>query len=123
MPVILIVDDDPDLVDACSRFLTREGFEVEVARSRAEGMQAVESREPDLIILDVMMQQPDDGIAMARDLRRMEYDRPIIMLTSLSRVTGMEYGADDEFIPVDMFLEKPVTRDELVARVQDLLAR
>jgi len=123
MATILVVDDDPDLVDACRLVLEREGHEVLTAASRRAGIRARDSTEPDLIILDVMMDQPDDGIAMARELRRAAFQGPIIMLTSLSKVSGLEYGADDELVPVDEFIEKPVAPGVLVATVADLLAR
>ena len=89
MAKILIVDDDPDVVDACRLFLEKKGFNVSAAYNRVEGMSAIQSFKPDLVILDVMMDQPDDGIAMAQDLRRQGFKAPILMLTSISKVTGM----------------------------------
>jgi DNA-binding response OmpR family regulator len=123
MATILVVDDDPDLVDACRLVLEREGHEVLTAANRRAGIRVRDGREPDLIILDIMMDQPDDGISMARELRRAAFQGPIIMLTSLSKVSGLEYGADDELVPVDEFIEKPVAPSVLVATVTDLLAR
>ncbi|MFH1841635.1 MAG: response regulator [bacterium] len=122
MAMILIIDDDPDFVDTCRLFLEQEGFEVKTAYNRDEGMKSVSDHQPDLVILDVMMDQPDDGIAMARGMRKAGFDHPIVMLTSIGKVTGMEYGPDSELVPVDEFLEKPVTRDELITRVRKLLA-
>jgi len=81
---------------------------VRTAASRAEGMEAVQAFSPDLIILDVMMEQPDDGIAMAQELRRAGSTVPIIMLTSVGQVTGMKYGRDNDLVPVEVFFEKPV---------------
>lgn len=123
MAKILIVDDDPDVVDACRLFLEKKGYSVGGAYSRAEGMQAVASQKPDLLILDVMMEQPDDGIAMAQDLRRQGFKAPILMLTSIGKVTGMEYGKDNDLVPVDEFQEKPVDPATLVAKVETLLGR
>ena len=68
MARILIVDDDRDVVEACRLFLEQERHDVACAYSRAEGMQAIAARAPDLLILDVIMEQPDDGIAMAQEL-------------------------------------------------------
>ena len=90
MARILVVDDDPDITFAVSLYLKREQHEVRTAASRAEGMEAVKAFSPELIILDVMMEQPDDGIAMAQDLRRAGSTVPIIMLTSVGQVTGMK---------------------------------
>jgi DNA-binding response OmpR family regulator len=123
MARILIVDDDPDVTEACRLFLEKEGHEVFSALSRDEGMQGVQDHKPDLLILDVMMELPDDGLAMARDLRKGGFTAPILMLTSLSKITGMDYGADEELVPVDAFEEKPIAPAKLVARVQELLGR
>jgi DNA-binding response OmpR family regulator len=123
MAKILIVDDDPDVVDACRLFLEKKGFNVSAAYNRAEGMHAVAAFKPDLLILDVMMEQPDDGIAMAQDLRRQGFKAPILMFTSISKVTGMEYGKDNDLVPVDEFQEKPVDPATLVAKIERLLGK
>jgi DNA-binding response OmpR family regulator len=122
MQKILVVDDDPDIVFALSLLLRKEGFEVRTATSRADGMRALEDFGPDLMLLDVMMEQPDDGIAMAQELRRAGHRLPILMLTSVGRVTGMSFDRDDDLVPVDVFLEKPVRPEDLLAKVRQLLA-
>ena len=122
MPSILIVDDDPGIVEACTLFLERAGHQVTGRHSRPAGEEALEAGAFDLLILDVMMDQPDDGLAMAQDLRRKGNTTPILMLTSLSKVMGLEYGRDDDVVPVDAYLEKPVTPGQLVAAVEELLA-
>jgi DNA-binding response OmpR family regulator len=121
MARILVVDDDPDITFAVSLYLKREQHDVRAAASRAEGMEAVKAFSPELIILDVMMEQPDDGIAMAQDLRRAGSTVPIIMLTSVGQVTGMKYGRDNDLVPVDVFFEKPVRPDDLLKAVSGLL--
>jgi len=122
MARILFVDDDPDIVEAGQIVLRSAGHEVFAAYSREEGMAAVQAAKPDLIILDVMMQEPDDGIAMAVDLRRAGFTKPILMLTSLSKVVGYAYGREDDVVPVDDFQEKPIEPKTLVAKVNELLA-
>jgi two-component system, OmpR family, response regulator len=121
MARILVVDDDPDITFAISLFLKKEGHDVQVAASRAEGMKALEVFKPELMILDVMMEQPDDGIAMAQDLRRAGVQLPIIMLTSVGKVTGMSYDRDNDLVPVDAFFEKPIRPDDLLKKVAELL--
>ncbi len=121
MPKILVVDDDPDVVEAVTAFLEREGYAVRSAGSRREAMVKIDAEKPDLIILDVMMEEPDDGIAMAQQLRRDGFRNPILMLTSISRVTGLSYGADESTVPVDDFVEKPVTPAALLEKVAALL--
>jgi DNA-binding response OmpR family regulator len=123
MSKILIVDDDPDVVEAIEIILTQAGYEVSSAGGREEGLAAIAAGAPDLLVLDVMMEQPDDGIRMAQELRRAKFDRPILMLTSIGKVTGMSFGRDDEMVPVDEFLEKPIEPAVLVAKVKDLLSR
>jgi DNA-binding response OmpR family regulator len=123
MSKVLIVDDDRDLVEACALYLEKEGYEVHMAHSRLDGMKKVTEVKPDLLILDVMMDEADDGIVMAQDLRRGGYAKPILMLTSISKVTGMKYGKDNELIPVNDFQEKPIEPSKLLAKVKELLKK
>lgn len=123
MAKILIVDDDPDIVEATQLILQAKHHEVASAGDRESGMKAVQEFQPDLLILDVMMTQPDDGLAMAQELRLQGFKAPILMLTSISRASGMEYGQDDEMVPVDDFQEKPVEPSVLVQKVEQLLKR
>ena len=122
MAKILIVDDDPDVVEAVRLCLQQEGHTVAGAYNRQEGMEAIAAGQPDLIILDVMMEQHDDGFAMAQQLRGEGFRRPILMLTSIGRVTGLDYGQDREMVPVDALLAKPVQPAVLAAKVRELLA-
>jgi DNA-binding response OmpR family regulator len=123
MAKILIVDDDPDVVAAAQVFLEKGGHEVFSAGSRPEGMKAIEGNEPDLLILDVMMDQPDDGMVMAQELRRNGFKRPILMLTSIAKVTGMDFEKDDDILPVDEFQQKPIDPATLMAKVDQLLKK
>ena len=122
MAKILIVDDDPDITFATGLFLKKAQHEVLTASNRADGMKAIDDENPDLIILDVMMEQADDGIAMAQELRRQGCDTPILMLTSVGKVTGFTYDEDQEMVPVNAFFEKPIQPDLLVQKVNELLA-
>jgi DNA-binding response OmpR family regulator len=122
VPKILIVDDDPDIVEACRLVLEREGYEIDGAASRAEGMKSLEGGSPDLLILDVMMEEPDDGLRMAREIRKAGHTFPIIMLTSVNAAMGLNIDKDEEMVPVDEFQPKPVDPQTLVAKVQKLLA-
>jgi len=118
---ILIVDDDPDIQEACRLVLEKEGFTVGCASNRAEGLRQVAEVKPDLLILDVMMEEPDDGLTMARELRRQGFSEPIIMLTSVNAAMGLTIDRDDEMVPVDKFQSKPVEPATLVAQVNELL--
>ncbi len=121
MARILIVDDDIDIIEANKVILEAAGHEVISAMNKAEGMQAALNEKPDLMILDVMMDEPDDGFALAQDLRIKGVQTPIIMLTSVGRVTGMDFGIDEELLPVNEFIQKPVDPAVLQAKVKGLV--
>jgi DNA-binding response OmpR family regulator len=121
MAKILVVDDDPDIVEAIGLVLRAVGHEVASANNRPDGMAAVEREKPDLLILDVMMEEQDDGFAMAVDLRKKGFKKPILMLSSISKVTGFQFGTDAEIVPVDVFEEKPIDPKHLQAKVEALL--
>jgi len=120
---ILVVDDDPDLVEDCRLILEKAGHSVASAFNVVDGKKAMERDRPDLLILDVMMESPDDGIVMAQDLRRANVKTPILMLTSISKVTGLSYDRSADLVPVDAFQEKPVPPKRLLALVDELLKK
>ena len=121
MALILIVDDDPDMVESSKVVLESRGYETVSAGSREDGLATAQEANPDLILLDVMMEQPDDGIALAQDLRRKGISTPIVMLTGINALTGFQYGDDREALPVQAFLEKPVSPEMLLNQVANLL--
>lgn len=122
MTKILIVDDDPDMVEAGRIVLEAQGYVVISAANAAQAMDLLEEARPDLMILDVMMEEPDDGIRMARQVRKKGWDLPILMLTSINVAMGLRIGKDDEMVPVDEFQEKPVDPKTLTMKVEQLLA-
>ena len=123
MARILVVDDDPDIVEAMRLFLTKEGHQVEAAYNRQDGLKKVSSFKPDLLILDVIMELPDDGFTLAQELRRAGNKLPILMLTSVESVSGLSFGKDDEMVPVDDFQSKPIEPAKLIEKVNHLLKR
>ena len=122
MHKIAIIDDDPDIVEANSILLEANGFSVVTAGAVDEAIALVSREHPDLIILDVMMQEPDDGFYLANKFRKMGVDAPIIMLTSVSKAIGFNFGAS-EMVPIEEFLEKPVPPSILLDRVKFHLAQ
>ncbi len=115
---LLLIDDDVLLCEAVQLVLTEKGFQVEVAYNAMSGLQKAYAIAPDLVILDIML--PDlDGWQTCRRFREMT-DVPIILLTALSSnenvVQGLNLGADDYII-------KPVTSEELAARIRAALRR
>ena len=121
MVKILIVDDDPDMVEATRIVLERDGYTVVNAPNLEEGLQKLAETDPDLLILDVMMEEPDDGLRFARQVRRTGNKLPILMLTSVNRAMGLQIGKDEEMVPVDEFVEKPVQPDELLRKVARII--
>ena len=115
---ILVIDDEPKIVEICQDYLKASGFEVLSASNGLQGLNAARREKPDLIVLDLMMPGMD-GLDVCRNLRR-EGNTPIIMLTARveesDKLVGLELGADD-------YITKPFSPRELVARVRVVLRR
>ena len=115
---ILIADDDANIAELVSLYLTKEGYETQKARDGREALSLFHSFNPDLIILDIMMPEMD-GYEVCREVRKTS-QTPIIMLTAkgetFDKVLGLELGADD-------YMVKPFENKELVARVKAVLRR
>jgi DNA-binding response OmpR family regulator len=120
MALIAIIDDDPDILDASSLVLSAKGHRVITADNPDDGYKIVKEQKPDLIILDVMMVEPDDGFFLAQKFRKEKLEIPIIMYTSVSKALGLEFAAG-EMVPVDEFIEKPISPDTLIDKVEKLL--
>ena len=119
---ILVIDDDIDLVEIIRVTLENEGYEVLDAQSGDRGLALARQDIPDLIVLDVMMGKVDEGFQVAYELRNGESTRdiPILMLTAVTDQTGFNFdpAKDGEFLPVNEFLEKPVSPRKLVDLVR-----
>ncbi|MFH0733683.1 MAG: response regulator [bacterium] len=122
MALIAIIDDDPDIIEATSLVLRSRGYNVITANNPGDGYNIVKENQPQLIILDVMMDEPDDGFFLAQKFRRENITIPILMYTSVSKTIGFQYGSG-EMVPVDDFVEKPISPELLVTKVENLLAK
>jgi len=122
MALIAIIDDDPDIIEASTLVLKSKGYDIISAGNPDEGYEIVKAQNPNLIILDVMMDEPDDGFFLAQKFRREGIKTPILMYTSVSKTIGFEYGSG-EMVPVDDFVEKPISPDQLVEKVETLLQK
>lgn len=115
---VLVVDDEPNIVDVVRGYLEREGFEVEAAFDGLSALELARRSKPDLVVLDVMLPGLD-GIEVCRQLRQFS-DAYVLMLTAraeeVDRIIGLTVGADD-------YLTKPFSPRELVARVRAMLRR
>ncbi len=121
MARILMVDDDQDFLDAATAILSGKGYDVITASDPEEGERKIKSENPDLILLDIMMVNPDDGIALAHKLRKQNINIPIVMLSGVGKVTGYSYGKCDSVLPCDDFLEKPVSPQILLEKIAKIL--
>ncbi|RPI19112.1 MAG: response regulator [Ignavibacteriae bacterium] len=122
MALIAIIDDDPDIRDASTLVLSAKGYEVITAGNPTDAYNLIKEKTPDLIILDVMMDEPDDGFFLAQRLRKEKITTPIIMYTSISKTVGMDFGKS-EMVPVDDFVEKPISPAQLISKVENLLKK
>ncbi|CAO5156734.1 putative transcriptional regulatory protein TcrX [Frankia sp. AiPs1] len=118
-PRILVVDDEPNIVDLLRMALRFHGFDVLTAASGRAALRLATDTEPDIMILDVML--PDiDGFDVCRALRAAGRDVPVVYLTARDahrdKIAGLTYGGDD-------YVTKPFAVDELVARVRAVLRR
>ena len=120
MALILVIDDDVDILDASTLVLEMKGHKVMTATNPDDGYDLLIKKHPNLIILDVMMNEPDDGFVLAQKIRSEKIDIPILMYTSISKAIGLDYGAS-ELVPVDDFVEKPISPAELLDKVDKLL--
>jgi len=116
---ILVIDDDEMIISLLRRSLVFEGYSVLTSRHAKEGLQILLDKDPDLIVLDIMMPEID-GWEVCRRVREAGSNTPILMLTAKDeigdRVKGLDLGADD-------YLVKPFALEELLARIRALLRR
>jgi two-component system alkaline phosphatase synthesis response regulator PhoP len=124
---ILLVDNDVDFIDLNKAVLENSGFEVAVAFAGREVMDKVKFEQPDLIVLDLMMEKHDTGFGVAKALKAdpIYRDIPILMLTAVLGETGMDFNQDLDgyWMKTDSFPHKPLSPDELIKRINELLAR
>jgi len=115
---ILLVDDEPEILEICGDYLKASSYDVVTAKDGAQGVSTFRREKPDLIVLDLMMPEMN-GLDVCRTIRQ-ESDVPIIMLTArveeTDKLIGLELGADD-------YITKPFSPRELVARVRVVLRR
>jgi two-component system alkaline phosphatase synthesis response regulator PhoP len=115
---ILVIDDEPKIVEICKDYLQAAGFDIITAEDGLRGLSMARTQKPDLVVLDLMLPGMD-GLDVCRSLRR-DSNVPIIMLTArieeTDKLIGLELGADD-------YITKPFSPRELVVRVRTVLRR
>lgn len=120
---VLMIDDDPEFVEAISNLLDARGYDVHTASNGQEGVAKAKAEDPDLILLDVMMTTKNEGFNVARELHDDEKlkDTPIIIMTGIRREMNLPFGfePDEAWLPVKQVLEKPVKPEVLLGAVSE----
>ena len=131
MSKILVIEDNPDIVDTLRVLLEANSYEVFAASTGEEGLKKVKEVGPDLIMLDVMMETATAGFQVCLQLRspdpQAEYapygNIPILVLTAIHETTSLGFGPDGDYLPVDDFIEKPFDSYVLLEKVRELIER
>ncbi|MHB0856865.1 MAG: response regulator [Anaerolineae bacterium] len=123
MARILVVDDDPDFCEITRLILQARGYAVDTASSGAMALRMMRTAPPSLVLLDVMMSDVLDGLHVAHTMRADATLRqiPVIMVSSIADSDQSAMFPTDEYIPIDMWVSKPVQPDDLLRRIAQLL--
>jgi CheY-like chemotaxis protein len=125
MSKILVVDDDPDFVEATRLVLESAGYQVISAADGDEALLKVRTEQPDLVILDVIMKTVLDGLYVSQQMADHPEQKniPILMVTSIANSDYAALFPTDEYIHLSDFVSKPIAPDDLLRRVKALLAK
>jgi len=120
---ILLIDDDTDFLEMHTAVLEHRGYEVMSAQSSKEGMEKLEETKPDIVILDVMMEQFDAGFKASEQIKQKYRDLPVMLLTSISTQTGLDFSSNEDVLKIskaDVLLDKPVSPKFLIDEIERL---
>jgi CheY-like chemotaxis protein len=120
---VLLVDDDKDFLEMHTAVLEHRGYEVITAQSSTECMQRLEEMKPDIVILDVMMEQFDAGFKASEKIKQKYKDLPVMLLTSIGAQTNLDFSSSEEVLKVtgaDVLLDKPVSPKVLIDEIERL---
>ena len=120
-PLILYVDDDADLREVMRIILESAGYEMAEAATAEEGVEVYKKRPPDLVIVDLMMEEVDSGTAFVKELRLLGNQAPIYMLSSVGDSMGL--SADYTTLGLAGIFQKPISRDTLLTVLKARLGR
>jgi CheY-like chemotaxis protein len=119
---VLVVDDDPDVVEQLSITLKSEGYEVFAGSSQREAEDLLLTVRPDVAILDLMMEQMDSGFVICHYLKKLYPQTPVILLTSVTAATGLSFATASpeaqSWVKADRVLDKPVRPEQIKAEVR-----
>jgi CheY-like chemotaxis protein len=124
-PKVLLVDDDEDFLFQHRIQLENAGFEVAPAASRREAEEKMEAFQPDIAILDLMMEHHDDGFVLSHHLKRRFPGLPVIMVTAVTSETGLMFDpaspAERAWVGADALLAKPIRFEQLQREIERLM--
>jgi len=125
MAKILVVDDDPDFVEITRIILENNDYEVVSASDSNEAIEKMRIETPDLVLLDIMMSQPLDGVEVSKKMLEDDTLRkvPIIVVSSITDSPHLAEFPSDEYLPLDDWITKPAQPEELLAKVKKHLER
>jgi two-component system, OmpR family, alkaline phosphatase synthesis response regulator PhoP len=120
---VLMIDDDPEFVDAITNILDAKGYDVVSAGDGKDGVAKAKQEKPDIILLDVMMTTKSEGFDVARELNKDANlkETPVVMLTGVRKEMNLPFGfePDADWLPIKAFLEKPVKPEVLLKTIED----
>jgi len=123
---ILVIDDDPDMHEAIKMVLEPAGFMVTCSATGPEGLDAMRRDPPDLLLLDVMLASPSEGIHLAHEMKIDERlkDIPIVMISAMSEAVERDYAEEvgRDYLSVESFIDKPFEASTVLEAVQKALA-
>ena len=124
---ILVIDDDPDFLFTMETFLKRNGFETLTAEDGQKGVDLVQKEQPDLVLLDVMMETLYSGFEVCKRLKSDTKLKniPIIAISGMGDQLGVKFDKerDEEYFSPDEFLEKPLDKEKLLGKIKGLLGQ
>jgi len=122
---ILLVDDDVDFLEMHSAVLQNRGYNVVTARSSQECLDMIDKIQPDVVVLDVMMEKFDSGFGASKKIKAKHGRIPIILLTSIGDQTGLEFSSNEDILKetgADLLLDKPVSPKVFIEEIEKLAA-
>lgn len=123
---VFLIDDDTDFLEMHSAVLKNRGYEVFTAQSSKEALEKLEEVQPDIVVLDVMMEQFDSGFKASEKIKKKHRDLPVMLLTSIGAQTGLEFSSNEDVLKVsgaDALLDKPVSPKIFIDEIERLTSK
>jgi CheY-like chemotaxis protein len=124
---VFVVDDDIDVLDQLVLALKPEGYRVLRAQSAAEAEEMILTTRPDLVIVDLMMEEKDSGLVLCNSFKRLYSELPVIIVSNITPTTGMDLSPrspeERSWVKADLILNKPVVPEHLRGEVRRLINR